>query len=204
MATRNIKKTSEHIFSRNRAAFTLNEIAIVLGVIGTILGVIWGVTSKVYSNQKTVLATQEVLTLAESMRSTYGPKNAVDNGDLTQYAVNNGMYSPDMLQSISCSNSGSAVAPCPIHPWNGEMVVGGGSYLCTGCTTNAFTIALFGLTNTQCVTFLATFVPQAVQHGFYAINYAGIGSTAIDNTTPVSSSVIQNCAGTLILQFKLQ
>jgi hypothetical protein len=196
--------------SRKRNAFTLTELAIVIGVIGLILGAIWTVSVKVSANRKAARATQEVLVLAESIRGVYGPKHAVDDGDLTQFAVNSSMYLPDMIQPISCdtiAHSGASVSPCPVHPWNGEMTVGGGSYGCnngTGtCPTNNFAIILYGLTASQCVNFLGTFIPQAVNNGFYAINYAGVGSTPVDASTALDSAAIQNCAGAVDLQFHL-
>ena len=115
--------------ARHRA-FTLTELAIVLGVIGLILGAIWTAAAKVYTNNKVTKATQEILSVANSLRSTYAGKGvvALASTDLTQFGVNAGWYPTDMLTPAACVsgvNGYDSANPCPLGPWGIELMVGG-------------------------------------------------------------------------------
>jgi prepilin-type N-terminal cleavage/methylation domain-containing protein len=203
------KKIIKPFVFHKRKAFTLTEIAIVLGVVGVVLAGVWTAAGKVYTNHKVSLAVQETMSLAESLRKVYKIRGTVDNGNLTQFAVNSGMYRPDMLSPLSCDtaapagNDGLSITPCPVHPWNGEMAIGGGTFGCSSCTTDNFTIVLYGLTNSQCVPFLTALIPRAVNDGLYAINYSGIGSRAVTSSTGFDDATVLGCSSGIILQFKL-
>lgn len=64
-------------FRRVRRGFTLTEIAIVLGIIGLILGAIWVAASAVYSNLRLSRSQQELLQIAQAVRSMYATQTTI-------------------------------------------------------------------------------------------------------------------------------
>lgn len=111
--------------TQRKKGFTLTEIAIVLGIIGMILGAIWVAASSVYNNQRSAKATNELLTIAQGIRSLYSTSNAVDttgNADMTLSATDAVKYTyiqANIFPSDMLANGGKAV----VNPWNGGVAI---------------------------------------------------------------------------------
>jgi prepilin-type N-terminal cleavage/methylation domain-containing protein len=196
---------------KNRRGFTLTELAIVLGIMGTILGAIWTATSHVYTNQKITKTAQEVLTLAQGIRSMYANKVAIDTGDLTQLAINANLYPSDMLQSSACTGTPPqnvmTTGSCPLDPFNGEMSVNNSTsqaFPPVPSATNEFNIYLWGLGSSNCAAVLSAIIPQAVAGGGLIGMYSDThGALSLTATTSLTDAHIQGCGGNIVLIFSL-
>ena len=195
--------------NKKRHGFTLTEVAIVLGIVGIILGGIWAAAAQVYANRKVESGIEEVIDLVGGVRSLFAAKGSVDPGDLTQAAVNSGLYRADMLQSGGCGaapNGGDNPVPCPLDPWGGEVELGGGgsAWPCMSgaCSSNDFNIILWGL-GTHCTAFLGSLVSQATSDGLVAIYSDTEGDYAVSTSTPVNDQHIVSCNGNVVLEFQL-
>ncbi len=108
---------------RSISGFTLTEIAIVLGVIGLILGAIWVAASSVYSGQRVTKATQELLSVAQAVRSMYATSSEVDAGaDMTfsSTAAGNLTY---IQAGVFPSDAIIKAKTAAVNPWNGALSV---------------------------------------------------------------------------------
>jgi len=132
--------------------FTLTEIAVVLGIVGIILGAIWAATAMVYENDRTRLATSEILTIVNNWKSIYGNKriDVADSNDMTQMTVNNSFASQEMIPPPGAPNGpcivGQNAGTCYINgPWGGNTVE-----VKSGANTNSIQVQFLGLTQTEC------------------------------------------------------
>jgi prepilin-type N-terminal cleavage/methylation domain-containing protein len=148
------KKAGERSFAAPRdglRGFTLTELAVVLGIVGIILGAIWAATGMVYENNRTRLATSEMLTIVNNWKSIYGNKriDIADGNDMTQMTVNNGFAPQEMVPPAGQANGcivGQSAGSCDINgPWGGNIV-----QVKSGANTNSVQVRFLGLTQTEC------------------------------------------------------
>jgi prepilin-type N-terminal cleavage/methylation domain-containing protein len=187
-----------------KSGFTLTELAIVLSVIGLILGAIWAAAAEVYTNRRISKAAEEVLSVVNSVRATYGAKGAIGGSsrDLTAAGINFGWFPVDMIQSVTCVDG---VNPCPVTPWgSGMMVVGGGT------STNMIILIQsnpYGTgTGNDCPAFMAKLVSQSSDShmvGFYSDYSNSHTLVSVSSATALTNTSIANCHGDVALLFSL-
>ncbi|MFY9289009.1 MAG: hypothetical protein WAO98_10975 [Alphaproteobacteria bacterium] len=104
-----------HLAQIKKAAFTLTEIAIVLGIIGLIIGAIWSAASGVYENLRQDRATNQLMTVVNTIRTLYpgGSSQILDTNPAFQNTlVALGAFPPDLI-----------VAGNPVNPWGDPVQI---------------------------------------------------------------------------------
>lgn len=186
-----------------RRGFTLTEIAIVLGIIGMILGAIWVAASSVYNNQRVARATNELLTIAQSVRSLYATSQTVDttgNADMDVSATNATHYTylqANVFPSDMMVMSGSPPTPiAAVDPWNGGVAITQATVTNAG---DAFNIFFDQVSQGGCIALLTANTGTGRDGSLQAVGagIAGTTPTIATTTFPVAASVAQGlCTGT--------
>lgn len=113
------------------------EIAIVLAIVGLILGAIWVAAASVFSNNRITQATQDIMTMANNMRSTFEAASTFSSsGDQTANMITAGIVPRDLIDS-----TGTAAK----NEWNGAVKI----YLSTPDNRH-FRISYYGTPASVC------------------------------------------------------
>jgi len=164
---------------RRRAAnkgFNLIEAAIVLGIVGLVVGGIWVAAASVYDNLRSKTATDQLLSIAQAMRSLYATSATVDPANGTNLTAivapanvlpsNTLTTTPDLTTSANTSN-----------PWGGNLAV------FSAPSSNAlvgggFVIQFTRVPAAACANFLMRNAGQGRDSGMYAVDGAAAGAAA--------------------------
>jgi len=154
--------------ARKTRGFTLTEAAIVLGIVGLILGAIWVAAAAVYENMRTNRANEQILKVAQAVRSLYASSPTMnvggENVDVTTALVSAGIFPTDML-------NGTTV----YHPWDNSGGAGGAnSVIVSGydSTPPRFAIKLIAAPKQACMRIMTGNTGQQRDAGMYAVGIA--------------------------------
>lgn len=112
---------------RRRAAnkgFNLIEAAIVLGIVGLVVGGIWVAATSVYANLRAKKATDELLSIVQSVRALYSTSTSTNLGaavDMTQQVGQANALPGDVL--TTAPNAVAAGGANVTNPWGGGLAV---------------------------------------------------------------------------------
>ena len=156
------------------------------------MGAIWVAASSVYTNQRAAKATNELLTIAQNVRSLYATSQTVDtsgNADMTLSAtdatnytyIQGGIFPQDMV-----TTSGKAA----VDPWNGGVAVTEATVINVG---DAFIVAFDQLPQAGCIDMLTANAGGGRDVSLQAVGAGAAGAipTASVTTFPVVASVAQ-------------
>ncbi|MBI1273830.1 MAG: hypothetical protein GC131_07080 [Alphaproteobacteria bacterium] len=100
-----------------RSGFNLIEAAIVLGIVGLIVGGIWVAASAVYENLRTGRASQELLQIAQAVRTLHGSQTTIASGNISAAMVAARAIPNDMILTAGGTQ--------PQNPWQGNVDIYG-------------------------------------------------------------------------------
>jgi prepilin-type N-terminal cleavage/methylation domain-containing protein len=171
----------KNVSQRRRRGFTLTEAAIVLGIVGLVLAAVWVAASAVYNNMRISQATQQILMIAQAVRSMHATQTSITM--TTADAVNAGIIPKDMCDNASCAT--------PRNPWRGGVIVQNNG-------TDAFDIIYSGLPTSACVDLLTRNTGQGRDSGMVGAVGASSGNATGSTTTsfPVAIGTASGQCGT--------
>lgn len=178
--------------SRNakaRRGFTLTEAAIVLGIMGLILGAIWVAAAAVYKNLRVKTVSDQLLQIAQNVRSMHASQNTVDTSATLATWVRSGIFPKDLVNGTST-----------IDVWGGQVQVEAASV--NGTNGDGFVISFGAVPQDACIDFIARNSGQGRDSGMVGVTgVAGDGSTAgaskSDTTFPINATnALALCPGT--------
>ena len=173
------------------AGFNLVEAAIVLGIVGLIIAGIWTAASAVYENMRISRATQQLLSVAQNIRSLYSSQftmGGTAGDDLTAGMVTARVFPGDMTPDLTTD---------PDSPWGTDdvEVYAAGS----GATTDGFRIVYKGIPTNACIDLSVRNSGQSRDIGLTAVS-AGTGSSATPGnaiaTLPATVTTASAACGT--------
>ena len=176
--------------------FTLTEAAIVLGILGLVLGAIWAAAGSVYNNNRVQTTLTQVLTIVNSIRSSYGTYSAIPSDLTAVLAAKAGMVPRDMLDDHSAPTKVTGV-------WGGDVTIAAANV--GGTAGDSFKITFAKVPRSACMDILARTTGVGRDSGLFS---AGGGNTLI-TTFPIGASTAEaQCASssnnTLTFNFLLK
>ena len=172
---------------RRRAAnkgFNLIEAAIVLGIVGLVVGGIWVAATSVYANLRTKQATDQLLQIAQSMRSLYATQvnaaNAAAVNITTSVAT---VFPADMLRVNPPTAAGDT-----LNPWSAN---GGANVMIGHAAANAttFFIGYGSVPRSACVDLISRNSGISGLTGITVSSKAAAAAIALAVTAPAGTAV---------------
>ena len=177
--------------------FTLTEAAIVLGIVGLILGAIWVAASSVYQNMRIARSSEELLQIAQHIRTLNSTQNTVDPNATTANYISAGVFPSDMV-------SGTSV----INIWGGTVTITPTN--AAGTANDGFVVTFGGIPANACADFLTRNTGTGRDTGIvgYAVAANNAATAANNSTFPVNVStavgVCTNTSNAVSFTFKLK
>lgn len=174
--------------------FTLTEAAIVLGIVGLILGAIWVAAASVYSNLRVKQTSEELLQVAQAVRSLYATSTTVDPAITAVNVARAGGFPSDMLDN---PNNPTTVRDV----WGGDVTMAANTI--NGVANAGFTIAFSSVPQSACVQLVLRNSGVGRDSGLVGITnaVAGVTNTVFPLTMAQALAVCNNVAGANIIAF---
>jgi len=196
--------------ARKTRGFTLTEAAIVLGIVGLILGAIWVAAAAVYENMRTNRANEQILKVAQAVRSLYASSPTMSiaspaepSVDLTDSLLAAGIFPSDMI------NNGVVY-----NPWDTTGGTAGHTVhvMGTDATPPRFAIRFNLVPKAACIRIVTSNTGQQRDAGMYAVGSDAaveIKTAAVPGDFPVSVTAAESDVCTIdnpgvALVFKLK
>lgn len=180
---------------RRRAAnkgFNLIEAAIVLGIVGLVVGGIWVAATSVYANLRAKTATDQLLKVAQGVRSIYATSANMANtaGDVTSDMAKANVLPGDNLTGLPSA----ATAANTVNPWNGNLGViasdAAGALLATNATN--FGVVFTNVPSAACVDFVLRNAGSSHDTGMIFVEGGATGVASTLPTTTVTGLTVGN------------
>ncbi len=177
---------------RSQHGFTLTEMAIVLGVTGLIIGAIWAAASLVYNNMRLSQAQQEIISIANNVRSLYASRSTftatADNTDITVAMANAGAFPGPMIAVTPTSTN---LQTYPRLPWGTPVGIFTHSSLSGGPQNAFFFWTEATMLPSQCQPLLGSIVGPGADSGLIGA-WGGQGMSWVGGSSIIGNAYIRS------------
>jgi len=164
------------------AGFNLIETAIVLGIVGLVVGGIWAAAAGAYESMRQQKASEEVLALAQAVRSVYAQPGAPSIFTAPETLTD---FKTLGIPSDMINSAGDGLT----DPW-GHAVT-----LAPGATAGTFTLQYTTMPVTSCINFVTKLANVGTGTGLQTIGGAA-GATTVDLTSGIGAAIAPTAGAT--------